>query len=68
MREKKPRWFQTWRRPLTGTRVVDIVITDLGVFTVDKQGGTGLTLIELAEGVSLEEITEKTEAPFKAAL
>ena len=54
--------------PLTGTRVVDIVITDLGVFTVDKQGGTGLTLIELAEGVSLEEITEKTEAPFKAAL
>ena len=54
--------------PLTGTRVVDIVITDLGVFKVDKQGGTGLTLIELAEGVSLEEITEKTEAPFKAAL
>jgi 3-oxoacid CoA-transferase subunit B len=54
--------------PLTGTKVVDIVITDLGVFKVDKQGGTGLTLIELAEGVSLDEITEKTEAPFKTAL
>ena len=53
--------------PLTGTKVVDIVITDLGVFKVDKQGGTGLTLIELAEGVSLDEITEKTEAPFKTA-
>jgi 3-oxoacid CoA-transferase subunit B len=51
--------------PLTGSGVVDMVITDLGVFTIDKQGGAGLTLVELASGVSVEEISRKTEAAFK---
>ena len=50
--------------PLTGAGVVDMVITDLGVFTIDKKGG-GMTLIELAPGVTLDEITGKTEASFK---
>jgi 3-oxoacid CoA-transferase subunit B len=47
--------------PLTGAGVVDMVITDLGVFTIDDNG---MTLIELAPGVSLEEIRGKTEARF----
>src|ERR1700743_379677 len=34
--------------PLTGAGVIDMVITDLGVFTVDRAGDGGLTLIELA--------------------
>jgi len=42
--------------PLTGAAVVDMVITDLGVFTIDKKGGSGMALIELAPGVSFEEI------------
>ena len=50
--------------PLTGAGVVDMVITDLGVFTVDRKG-SGMTLIELAPDVSLDEITQKTEAKFK---
>lgn len=50
--------------PLTGAGVVDMVITDLGVFTIDRKG-SGMTLIELAPDVSLDEITEKTEATFK---
>ncbi|TCR64105.1 CoA transferase subunit B [Bosea sp. BK604] len=54
--------------PLTGTKVVDMVITDLGVFTVDKANGGGLTLIELADGVTLDEIKAKTEAEFKVAV
>lgn len=54
--------------PLTGARVVDLVITDLGVFTVDKKGGTGLTLIELADGVTLAEIAAKTDAEYRVAL
>src|SRR6201993_3598031 len=41
--------------PLTGAGVVDMVITDLGVFTVDRTGG-GLTLIELAPDVTLDHI------------
>jgi 3-oxoacid CoA-transferase len=48
--------------PLTGKQVVDLIITDLAVFEVDST--KGLTLIEHAEGVSVEEIKAKTAAPF----
>ena len=52
--------------PLTGAAVVDMVITDLGVFTVDRTGG-GLTLIELAPEVTLDDIKANTQASFKVA-
>src|SRR5215475_4312052 len=47
--------------PLTGAGVVDRIITDLCVFDV-KADGSGLELIELAPGVSLEQATSATEA------
>jgi 3-oxoacid CoA-transferase subunit B len=50
--------------PLTGVRVVDLIITDLGVFEVDKVGNSPLRLIELADGISVDEITVKTQADF----
>jgi 3-oxoacid CoA-transferase subunit B len=53
--------------PLTGTKVVDLLITDLGVFEIDRQHG-GVTLTELADGVTVEEVTAKTEAAFEVAL
>jgi 3-oxoacid CoA-transferase B subunit len=53
--------------PLTGKGVVDLLITDLGVFEIDRRGG-GAKLIELAEGVTLDEIKAKTEASFAVAL
>jgi 3-oxoacid CoA-transferase subunit B len=49
--------------PLTGAGVVDIVITDLGVFSIDKHK-SGMTLIELAPGVTLAEVAGKTEAQY----
>jgi 3-oxoacid CoA-transferase subunit B len=49
--------------PLTGAGVVDRIITDLCVFDV-KDDGTGLLLVELAEGVSLDEAAAATEAAF----
>ena len=52
--------------PLTGAGVVDMVITDLGVFNIDKKHG-GMTLVEMAPGVSLDEIKSKTEASFSVA-
>lgn len=54
--------------PLTGKAVVDMVITDLGVFQIDKEGGSGVTLIELADDVTVEEIESQTEASFNVAL
>ena len=50
--------------PLTGVNVVDLVITDLGVFAIDKKGTGPMRLIELADGVTIEEITAKTDADF----
>ena len=51
--------------PLTGTGVVNKIITDLGEF---EFAADGLTLIALAPGVTVEEITKRTEASFKVAL
>jgi 3-oxoacid CoA-transferase subunit B len=48
--------------PLTGKRVVDMVITEFGVFSVDKHGVGGVTLIQLANGVSVDEVKAKTKA------
>ncbi|RYE28220.1 MAG: CoA transferase subunit B [Hyphomicrobiales bacterium] len=53
--------------PLTGAGVVDMIVTDLCVMTCDKANGGGLTLIELAPGVSLDEVKAKTAAPFGVA-
>jgi 3-oxoacid CoA-transferase len=49
--------------PLTGKQVVDLIITDLCVFEVEK--GKGLTLIELQEGVTVDDVKAKTGCPFK---
>ena len=53
--------------PLTGAGVVDVVITDLAVFAIDKKAGT-TRLIELAPGVSADEVRAKTEADYVDAL
>ncbi|PRY97497.1 3-oxoacid CoA-transferase subunit B [Jezberella montanilacus] len=45
--------------PLTGVGVIDMIITDLGVMEVTP---AGLKLLELAPGVSVEEIKSKTAA------
>ena len=46
--------------PLTGVGVVNLIITDLGVLEVTK---SGLKLLELAPGVTKDELAEKTGAP-----
>jgi len=48
--------------PLTGKNCVHLVITDLAVFEI---GATGMTLIELAPDVTLDEVRAKTEAKFE---
>ncbi|CUS12275.1 unnamed protein product [Tuber aestivum] len=51
--------------PLTGRTCVSRVITELGVFDVDFE--KGLTLVEIAEGVEVDEIRAKTGAPFSVS-
>ena len=51
--------------PLTGKQVVHRLITELAVF--DFEDGQ-MKLVELQEGVTLEEVEQKTEATFKVAL
>jgi 3-oxoacid CoA-transferase subunit B len=58
--------LKTCDLPLTGAGVVDMVITDLAVFTIDRKGG-GMVLIERAPGVSLDELKEKTGAEYTVA-
>ena len=52
--------------PLTGIGVVDLLITELGVFEIDRHGG-GAALVEIAPGVTLDEIKAKTEASFDSS-
>src|SRR6266446_1118934 len=65
--KNEPKLLKHCTLPLTGAGVVDMVITDLGVFTIDKKGGGGMTLIELAPGATLDEIRNKTEASYRTS-
>lgn len=60
-----PKILQECTLPLTGHNVVDRIITDMAVFDVDKKGGTGLTLKEIAPGLSVEDIRNATACDFR---
>ncbi|WP_448854469.1 3-oxoacid CoA-transferase subunit B [Corynebacterium frankenforstense] len=51
--------------PLTGSRCVDMIISSHAVFTVDPL--EGLTLVECADGVTVDEVRELTDASFEVA-
>jgi 3-oxoacid CoA-transferase subunit B len=64
----KPKLLKRCTLPLTGAGVVDLVITELGVFEIPVKGqDSGLRLIDIAPDVTVEEIRSKTEAPFTVA-
>ena len=62
-KDGSPKFLKQCNLPLTGTQVVDMLITDLGVYEIDRKSGWA-TLIELATDVTLDEVREKTEASF----
>jgi 3-oxoacid CoA-transferase subunit B len=61
-RDGSPRLLRRCTLPLTGAGVVDLVITDLGVFERPSRSAEALTLIEIAPGTSLGDIRAHTEA------
>jgi 3-oxoacid CoA-transferase subunit B len=58
-----PKVLERCTLPLTGAGVVDMLITELGVFEIDGAVET-VRLVEIAPGVSLEEIADRTLARF----
>ena len=63
----EPKILKHCTLPLTGKGVVSKIITDLAVFEVNKDTKPGLTLLEMAPGVSLDEIRALTAADFTVA-
>lgn len=59
----EPKILKECTLPITGRNVVSRIITDMAVFDVDKN--RGLTLIETAPGVSVDQIKSSTGAPFR---
>ncbi|MCQ4628407.1 3-oxoacid CoA-transferase subunit B [Shinella sp. CPCC 100929] len=54
--------------PLTGSRVVNLLITDLAVFEPAIRGEEAMRLVELAPGVTVDELRARTQAEFRVAL
>ena len=63
----KPKLLKQCTLPLTGKAVVDLVVTELAVFSIDRAAGR-MTLVELAPGVTEAEIRDKTEADYETKL
>jgi len=62
----RPKIVEECSLPKSGVACVSRIITDMSVFDVDRING-GLTLVELAEGVTVEQVKKATGAPFKIA-
>jgi 3-oxoacid CoA-transferase subunit B len=61
-----PKFVPACTLPLTGRNVVDVIITDLAVFERPDRKGAPFRLVEMAPGVTLDEVRAKTTARFDA--
>jgi 3-oxoacid CoA-transferase subunit B len=66
-KDGSPKFIPECTLPLTGAGVVDMIITNLGVFQ-RADHDSPFRLVELAPGVTAEEIAEKTTAHYETAL
>jgi 3-oxoacid CoA-transferase B subunit len=62
----RPKFVGACTLPLTGANVVDVVITDLAVFSRPDRKGAPFRLVEMAPGVTLDDLRAKTAARFEA--
>ena len=62
-KDGSPKFIPECTLPLTGKNSVDMIITDLGVFHRPDHASP-FKLIELAPGVSADEVSDKTTAAY----
>lgn len=60
-----PKILKECSLPLTGKQCVDMIITEKGVFEVDRE--KGLTLTEKADDITIEDIVQSTGCIFRVA-
>ena len=65
-KDGSPKFIPACTLPLTGKNVVDMIITDLAVF--QRSDTSAFKLIEVAQGVSVDDIKAKTTAHFEVAV
>lgn len=63
-RDGRPKILKQCKLPLTGTRVVNMIVTELAVIDVTPQG---LLLKEIAAGTSAEAVQKLTEPPLQVS-
>jgi 3-oxoacid CoA-transferase subunit B len=66
-KDGSPKFIPECTLPLTGAGVVDMIITNLGVFQRSDHDSP-FRLVELAPGITPEEIAERTTAHYEVAL
>ena len=63
----EPKFIPTCTLPLTGTNVVDMIISNLAVFRREDHN-SAFKLVELAPGVSVDDVAALTTAAYEVAL
>ncbi len=61
-----PKFIPACTLPLTGRNVVDVIITDLAVFERADRKGAPFRLVEMAPGVTLDDVKARTTAHFES--
>jgi len=66
-KDGSPKFIPSCTLPLTGKNVVDMIITDLAVFQRPDKS-SAFKLIEVAPGISVDDVQAKTTAHFEVAI
>ena len=66
-KDGSPKFIPACTLPLTGKNVVDMIVTDLAVFKRENHDSP-FRLIELAPGVTADEVAAKTTAKYEVAI
>lgn len=64
-KDGSPKILETCSLPLTGKHCVDLVISEKAVFEIER--GQSMTLIEFADGFTVDDIRASTGAKFKVS-